>query len=152
MKSTIAHTFLYQLIIIYVVIVFAIIMASVNYYKAFKVNNRVISSIEKFEGYNDLAKEEIDYTLASIGYTKHTSSNCPTRNGIEPMDNGSLDYPICVYYYEDDTNQKEKKKTYYNYSVVSYIYVDIPYLDIFRIPVHTKGERIYKFNDGVDSK
>lgn len=152
MKSAIAHTFLYQLIIIYVVIVFGIIMASVNYYKAFKVNNRVISSIEKFEGYNDLARADIDNTLSAIGYTKHSTSSCPTRNGIEPMSNGSLDYPICVYYYPSDVSKKEKEGTYYNYSVVSYIYVDIPYLDKFRIPVHTKAERIYKFNDGVDSK
>lgn len=123
-----------------------------SYYKAFKVNNRVISTIEKYEGYNDLAREEIGQTLDIIGYTRDPDQKCPSRSGVPAMKNGDLPYNICVYYYPDDTSKKEKNNVYYNYSVVSYIYVDIPLLDRFKLPVHTKAERIYRFSNEGGAK
>ncbi len=149
MRESITHTFVYNMIILFIVIVFGILAAAVSYYKAFKVNNRIISSLEKYEGYNTLAQEEIGNTLETIGYTVDQNSTCPTRGDVAAMSNGALPYPICVYYYPDDTSTDEDNGTYYNYSVVSYIYVDIPIIDRFRIPVHTKAERIYRFT-GTD--
>lgn len=152
MRESITHTFVYNMIILFIVIVFGILAAAVSYYKAYKVNNRIISSIEKYEGYNSLAQEEILNTLQTIGYTVDPGQSCPSRKGTNAMSNGGLPYHICVYYYPDDTSKDEKKGSYYSYSVVSYIYVDIPIIDSFRIPVHTKAERIYRFNENVNNK
>lgn len=147
MRESIGQTFVYNMIIVFIVIVFGILAAAMSYYKAFKVNNRIISSIEKFEGYNELARDEIQNTLATIGYTVDEGKSCPDRSGVSALSNGNMPYSICVYYYPNDTSKDEHDNIYYNYSVVSYIYVDIPILDNFRLPVHTKAERIYRFSN-----
>ena len=66
MREGIGSVFLYNMIILFIIIVFGLISATISYYKAFKVNERILSTIEKFEGHNDLAKAEIDDYLISI--------------------------------------------------------------------------------------
>jgi len=161
MKASIAHTFVYNLIIIYILIVFGLLAATLNYYEAFKVNNMAIASIEKYEGYNDLSRAEISNILDTIGYFRSSNfnmSSCPEKKGAVVAatdDDDQIPYMLCVYEYSDDSInissttgkvvRKEREGSYYNYSVVSYIYVDLPLIKSFSIPVHTKAERIYKF-------
>lgn len=154
MRESIAHTFVYNLIIIFVLIVFGLLAAAQNYYKAFKVNNLTISSIEKYEGYNRLSREEIQNNLKSMGYTIDNDFNmaydCPEKKGATIATTRSseqIPYRICIYEYNNDSVEErgEKAGSYYNYSVISYIYVDLPVVDAFSIPVHTKAERIYRF-------
>ena len=40
----------------------------------------------------------------------------------------------------------DNEPIYYNYSVASYIYIDLPIAGQFKIPVYTKGERTYNFS------
>ena len=68
MKEGIGSIFLYNIVIIFIVVVFAILAATLTYYKAFKVNTKIINSIEKFEGYNNLAIADIDNKLLTTGY------------------------------------------------------------------------------------
>lgn len=161
MREGIGSVFLYNIIILFVIIVFGILSATISYYKAFKVNERILYSIDKFEGYNQLSRDEINEYLESIGYT---TSNSNQRECAQERDQGRLirdsnpHYLYCVYYYEDDrsTTDNERNKVtsdnrqqpiYYNYSVTSYIYVDLPIVGQFKLPVYTKGERIYNFSD-----
>ena len=53
MRTPIAYTFIFNLMIIFILIVFAFMAGTMSYYKAFKVNNRIVHSIEKFEGFNE---------------------------------------------------------------------------------------------------
>ena len=69
MNSAIAHTYLYNIIIIFLLIVFAFVMGMVVYYKSFKINKNMLSIIEKYEGYNTYSKRDIDYSLNAIGYS-----------------------------------------------------------------------------------
>jgi len=153
MREGIGETFTYNIIILFIIIVFGILAATISYYKAFKVNNRILDSIEKFEGYNAAARADIANKLETIGYTKD-NSKCPERSGttLEKQDGT---YLYCVYYYEDDRGTTEKKNNernndnepiYYNYSVASYIYIELPIIGQFKIPVYTKGERTYNFS------
>jgi len=154
MREGIGETFTYNIIILFIIIVFGILAATISYYKAFKVNNRILDSIEKFEGYNAASRADIEGKLKTIGYTVNTeNAKCPERSGatLEKQDGT---YLYCVYYYEDDRGTREKKENerngdnepiYYNYSVASYIYIDLPIAGQFKIPVYTKGERTYNF-------
>lgn len=155
MREGIGETFTYNIIILFIIIVFAILAATISYYKAFKVNNRILDSIEKFEGYNEAARKDIEGKLKTIGYTVNGErAKCPERNGMA-LEKQDGTYLYCVYYYEDDRGTKEKNKNernndnepiYYNYSVASYIYIDLPIAGQFKIPVYTKGERTYNFS------
>lgn len=163
MRESIGSVFLYNIIIIFVIIVFGILSATISYYKAFKVNERLLYSLDKFEGYNSLSEEEMEDYLKSIGYTYNPNgqSECASeKNGGTLIKAKNTNYLYCVYYFEDDTNKAddylEIKKTlkngdeqplYYNYAITSYIYVDLPIAGSFKLPVYTKGERIYNFSD-----
>ena len=161
MRQGVGETLTYNMIIIFIIIVFGILAATMTYYKAFKVNNRILDSIEKFEGYNTLARDEIKGTLQNIGYAVNKTDECPVRNGLV-AETKDPSYLYCVYYHNDETaytsgkyssimgqDKKDGKgqPRYYNYSVVTYIYVDLPIAGSFKIPVHTKGERIFHFTD-----
>lgn len=149
MKEGVGETFTIQIIIIFIVIAFAFICGAISYYKAFKVNSAILYSIDKYEGYNSLAIKEIDNTLDKIGYSKSTV-NCSNRGSVAPVNAVSNGHAYCVYYYEADTASSDDKNSanlpkYYNYSVVSYISLDLPIIGNINIPIHTKGERIYRF-------
>lgn len=161
MRESIGETFTYNIVIIFIVIVIGLLVATLNYYKAFKVNTQILDTIKKYEGYNSLAEEEIRNNLISIGYTSADAGwQCPkTKAGYElvgPSNNNlrqSTSHYYCVYYYSDDRGQGDKTKSnnegkpvFYNYSVVTYIFVDLPLAGNFKIPVRTKGERIYNFS------
>lgn len=157
MREGIGSIVLYNIIIIFILIVFALLAATLSYYKAFKVNNRILASIDKYEGYNNSAIAEINTTLAGLGYTVNANNDkCKAeRNDATLVSNQDTSYYYCVYFYRDDRGGGDDKKyngddepIYYNYSVVSYIYIDLPLFGAFKVPVHTKGERIYNFSDG----
>jgi len=158
MREGIGSVFLYNMIIIFIIIVFGLLTATTSYYKAFKVNNRILASIEKFEGYNDLAQNEIEDFLSSIGYTVDANGQrecAATNKGGNVQRAKNAGHLYCVYYHADDRGANEKKEKngdnqpiYYNYSVVSYIYVQLPIVGSFKLPVYTKGERTYNFSEG----
>ena len=157
MREGIGSTFLYNIIILFVIIVFGLLSATISYYKAFKVNERLLASLEKFEGYNQFSKAEMEDFLVSIGYSYNPDgqSECPSeKNGGVLIQAKNTTYLYCVYYFEDDRGSNEEddlngdeEPTYYSYAVTSYIYVNLPIAGSFKLPVYTKGERIYNFSD-----
>lgn len=160
MRESIGSTFLYNMIFLFIIIVFGLLTGTLNYYKAYKVNERILGTIAKDSGYNSVSKKEIDNYLSSIGYTlggNGTQLNCPQREGATMITSnkagaGDNNYLYCVYYFPDETGGKDKGKKnadgrpiYYAYGVTTYIYVELPIVGNFKIPVYSKGERIYRF-------
>lgn len=139
MKEGIGSIFLYNIVIIFIVVVFAILTATLTYYKAFKVNTKIINSIEKFEGYNNLAIADIDNKLLTTGYLPKENHKCPKKNGQEPLSyNGN--YRYCVYRFNESSR-------YDSYGVTTYITLDIPLIKTYwRIPIYARSNRIYRFN------
>lgn len=157
MRESIGSVFLYNIIIIFVIIVFGLLSATISYYKAFKVNERLLYSLDKFEGYNQFSKEEMETFLTSIGYTYNPDGQreCPLeKDGGTLVRTKGTHYLYCVYYFSDDRGSQEQDRLngdrepiYYNYAITSYIYVDLPIAGAFKLPVYTKGERIFNFSD-----
>ncbi|MBE6144780.1 MAG: hypothetical protein E7169_04325 [Firmicutes bacterium] len=143
MRESIGSTFLYNIIIIFIVIIFGILAATLTYYKAFKVNTRIITSIEKFEGYNSLAITEIQNTLTTVGYMFKEEHKCPSTKDGGVLQTEDKKFRYCVYYFD---SSKEGTK-YYSYGVITYITIDFPIVNLYlQIPIYTKSNRIYKFN------
>ncbi len=157
MRESIGSVFLYNIIILFVIIVFGLLSATISYYKAFKVNERILYSLDKFEGYNQFSEAEIEDYLVSIGYTYSPDgqADCPKeKDGGTLIMSNSAKHLYCVYYFSDDRGSQEegrlngdREPIYYNYALTSYIYVDLPIVGAFKLPVYTKGERIYNFSD-----
>ena len=148
MKEAIANAGIFNLVIIFVVILLAFFIGSLGYSKAFKVKNKIIEEIEKDQGFTDTTRVNIETWLGRLGYRVSDSNNnsmCGTEtfNGM----NGSLEsvnskYQYCVYKF-DTCNSKltDSKKCSVHYRVVSFMYFDVPVIGgLVKIPV--KGETI----------
>lgn len=145
MREGIGSVFLYNIIIIFIVITFAFILGIMSYAKAFRVNSKLVNAIETYEGYNELSAKEIARTLNNYGYKKGTI-DCPNRNGKQSLETITSygNYQYCVYAYTIDNN-------HYNYGVLTYMNLDLPIIGkLINIPVFAKTDTIYYFT--IDNK
>ncbi len=166
MKSPIGHTFMFNFIILFIFIVFAFLAATISYYKAFKVNNRIVYSIEKYEGFNykddtkgsngnilDSSYEEIQVYLTSIGYRGATENEkCPSHYDGMPLVELEIErsHRYCIYLDQDaiektDTEGQPVCTKYYQFGVLTYMNINLPLIELVDFPVFTKTNRIYKF-------
>ncbi len=142
MNSPIGHTFIYNIVILFIIIVFAFIAGILSYYKAFKVNNRIVHAIEKFEGYNPYSKEEIETVLGNLGYSLQ-SANCKAEYKGMHLSTIGENYRYCIYI----DPEKPKSGEYYNYGVLTYMNIDLPVINLINIPIFTRTNLIYKFTN-----
>jgi hypothetical protein len=127
--------------------------ATLSYYKAYRVNNYILHSIEKFEGYNDYSKNEIANKLKSIGYER-SNIKCPPNRfeknsyNVEGKLQNSSDDGYCIYLYWDENpkSQKTGKNVYYSYGVVTYLKMQIPLIGgLVKLPVYSRTYNMYHF-------
>lgn len=151
MRQSIGTTFMLNIIIIFIVLVFAFLAATLSYAKAFRVNSKIVNYLEVFEGYNDLSKKEIDRTLKNLGYGASVTNTCSktktvNNNPGKLVKLGNENYAYCVYYFENDGDNK-----YYSYGVQTYMYLELPILGrTLKLPVFTKTNRLFYFsNTGI---
>ncbi len=145
MRQAIGSTFLYNVIIIFIVITFCFLAATLSYMKSYKMNGKIANLLEKYEGYNTLSAAEIETSLSNLGYriSKDGNISCSERkhNGktYSPIKEFGTNYKYCIYEYP-------KKDGYFTYGIVTYIYMDIPIASgTFSLPVYAETERIYEF-------
>lgn len=142
MKQGIGFSVTLDIIVVFIVVTFAFLVASLNYYKAYKVNNTISDSIEKYEGYNDLAIREIETKLEDLGYAK-TGKGCSINTNYGKLKTAGTNNNYCIY--ESKINENTNK---FKYVIITYLSMDIPILNTTaNIPVKTTTEPIYYFSD-----
>ena len=177
MKESIGNAFLFNIIIVFVIILIGFFIGSLDYSKAYKVKNKIVEEIEK-EGeaaetveetanaYNENTIAEISnwlkggasrngktYNATGVGYPlntnggKNTSSFCNEKEGT--LVSRTNDYEYCVYLMEDHVDEDH---IYYYYRVVTFMYFDIPVVSEFagnllRIPVVGETMTFKKIDD-----
>lgn len=141
MKQGVGFSVTINIIAIFIVVTFAFLVATLNYYKAYKVNNAISDSIEKYEGYNDLAREEIERKLTTLGYVNGKKGCSKHEKYGNPLEtNPKLSY--CVYEQENENTKKSK------YVIITYLNFNIPIVNTtLNLPVKTTTEPIYYFSD-----
>lgn len=145
MREATGGALIINIILTFIIIFLALLATSVNYSKAFKVNNRIVNLIEKNGSYNDKTKTAIDTYLKNVGYVVTSSRNtCQSDIGrFVPNVNRAtsiyrdVGYKYCVYQVDDCVSQSTSErncKVYYK--VVTYMYFDIPIInEVVKIPV-----------------
>ncbi len=156
MKEAIGNAVLFNIIIVFVVVLIMFFVGSLAYSKAYKVKNKIIEEIEKQgESSNDpanaynAAEEDILQWLKAgedgtgIGYRVNTNgghnntSNCSSNKGELVNKTGEFEY--CVYRVNTCENASSERKTKcgYYYKVTTYMYFDIPIIgELLKIPVN----------------
>lgn len=149
MKQSIGMTYTLNFIIIFILIVFAFIMGIMSYMKAFRINSLVSNAIENHEGYNNLAKIQIEKALNNIGYRRDANGSlgcAKNRSGGTLMtaayaSSTAQNHRYCIYEHPKDKNG------YIKYGIVTYLYLDIPVINqLIALPVYTETEKIYEFD------
>lgn len=142
MKQGIGFSFTINIIAIFIVVTFAFLVSTLNYYKAYKVNNAISNSIEKYEGYNDLAIKEIDSKLTSLGYV-NGSTKCKNKSEYGTLIENNSKHSYCIY--EQSKNDETGK---FKYVIITYLNMNIPIINTtLNLPVKTTTEPIYYFSD-----
>lgn len=160
MRESIGSAFLYNIIFLFIIIIIGLLTATINYYKAYKVNKAILGYISKYSGYNYFSERDTKKYLKSIGYTVNTELEVcrDEKKGASLLSHFDNSYHYCVYYYGNENGSEGDKKNsdgyylYNAYGVTTYIYVDLPIVGKFKVPVFTKGERIYNFGDGQNQE
>ncbi len=137
MKKAIGGVYVYNLVIVFLLIMVGFIMATLSYTKAFRVSKSIASIIERSSGYNKTSQAAISQYLSSIGYQKINiqKEKCPvkkSKNASAAKDG------ICIY-------EIEKSGKYITYGIVSYMSIDLPLIELVRVPIYIETEKIYIF-------
>jgi len=147
MRESISYTATINLIIVFIIIVFTFLSATLIYYKSNKVGKIITNSIEKYEGYNKLAENEVLLNLTSIGYNKKNIScgnisSCTLIADDGNVEFGNGDDGYCVYLCEEDN--------YYYYRIKTNMMINIPIInDLLNIPVFSNTNRLYDFEENL---
>ncbi len=136
MKESIAQAFILNLILFFFIILVLLLFGSINYSKAYKVKNRILTIIEKYGGYPDAKTEEdkakrgtvqaeINDNMVKAGY--QTTVDKDSDKCGKFLNDGKLIYPL-----EDDTSVR-----HYDYCVIKH---DSTVGDYYQVVVYMKFE------------
>ncbi len=149
MKESLGLTVTINIVIIFLLVAFVFVVGIISYSKAFKAASLVVKSLEKFEGYNGLAYDDINKNLNTLGYERGDSSKCAaTKNStigegqLARLTEGEY-FNYCIYYFNNDGDDK-----HYSYGVVTYMTLDFSMFNLkAKFPVYAKTTRIYRFSN-----
>ncbi len=149
MNESIGYTVTLNIMIVFIVIIFFFITGTFIYFKENKTNNIITDAIERHEGYNELAKKEIENKITSIGYNKNKITCDKSVNeksgSVCSLDKdgnkGSEGY--CIYLCDTSDANGEP---YYYYKIKTNAQLNIPIIkDIVNVPIYTNTIRFYDF-------
>lgn len=152
MREAIANAGVFNLIIVFVIILLAFFIGSLSYSKAFKVKNKIIEEIEKDQGIEKNTIDNIENWMNEIGYRAIDGNfQCPefesNKESRGRIIMGKKKYQYCIYEYDTCKGIKEDERTKCGkyYGAIAYMYFDVPIIgDMIRIPV--RGETM-TFNE-----
>lgn len=142
MRESIGATWIFSICLTFIILFTAYLAISVNYAKAFKIKNHIVSTIEENEGYDGDLGGEVETYLTAQGYSAY--GNCKDYDGWENQDcikrqsNGTCG--VCVYKMNVQTNDEISAGRSY-YKVVAFFKFDLPvvnYITTFSISGETK--------------
>ncbi len=146
MKESVGYTVTLNIVIVFIVIVFAFLAATLVYFKSNKVSNIITETIEKYEGYNSYAKSEITQKLKSIGYNKKKLNSCGYISGCTLQYHGNDGY--CVYLCDEIQRNNDKCEVYYYYRIKTNMLLNVPIINrLLEIPIYSNTNRLYNFED-----
>ena len=150
MRESIGNSLLLNLVIIFSGIVILFFIGIITYSKAYRVKNRIIEIIEKYDGYtscnlNDsdskCAIKEINESLSESGYSLITKDCGKVQGHLDDVnvslnaisDNkNSGDYNYCIYEVTDKSSDNSKY-----YIVATFVHFDFPVIgNWINIPVY----------------
>lgn len=165
MKESIGQAFLVNLILVFFLVLILMLLGSINYSKAYKVKNRIVTILEKYgteveegTGLSDTVKNEINVNLKKAGYANSKNGmDCAKYNNLNgtilypDASIGGLQYNYCVIKIDADSgtsNSRYPTPAGYDgaryYKVITFMEFDIPLIGGYlKFPVQGETKLIY---------
>ena len=145
MKESVGYTVTINIIVTFIIILFAFLSAALIYFKSNKVSKIITETIEKYEGYNEIAKNEISTKLTSIGYNKKRLNRCGVISDCTLIDYNDDGY--CVYACDEPaTNTGSCAEYYYYYKIRTNMMLNVPIINqVLDVPIFSDTVRLYDF-------
>ena len=128
MREAIGSSFVLNFIITFIIIFILIFVGTLTYTKAYKVKNKIVDTIEYYDGriessnrLNGDVQSTINEKLGQIGYRiDNNNTTCSTDGRLKgtPISKDNSGYRYCIY------KVTTKRGAYYE--VVAYAYLEIP--------------------------
>ncbi len=120
MREVTGSTWTFQIIIIFILIFACFLTLVLSYSKAYRIKNRLLTVVEKYEGFTDDSTEIIHSFMVNQGYK--TKSYCPDEwIGARDIYSASPEYGVNNtndnYYCFKENYDSESKKIYYDIMV-----------------------------------
>lgn len=143
MREAIGGTWIFSIVIVFVVLFSSYLAISVNYSKAFKVKNKIVTIIEQKEGLSSSAQDEIKSYLDGVGYFVYGKCNT-NEKGFDPNSSLNGTYKYCVSCKKSGTDVFSKNYYY----VRVFFRLDLPILgEIFTFPITGETKAVHFAND-----
>ncbi len=151
MREAIGGTWLFGIVVVFIVLFSGYLAMSVNYSKAFKVKNAIVDILEKEEGHSDAAKDKIKEYNKNVGYG--VSSNCETGyTGADPVSSAAgsnVKYRYCIKCESNNSVDGSRLPTSY-YSIKVFFKLDLPVIgNMFVFPISGETKPIRSACKGV---
>ena len=147
MKEATASTWLFQIVIVLILLFTGFLCVSINFTAAYKISDALVLSIQREEGFNiNQIKEE----LAEKKYTSDgvcgTGWKAYAANGTEVMNPTSAQASFCIKKVEVYSGDDEMPSIHY-YKVKVFYSIDVPILSELNLNVQSNTKNIYGAND-----
>lgn len=157
MRESIGGTWIFSLVIIFIVLFTGYLAVSINYSRAFKVKNGIIEIIEKNEGFNEDTRTKISEYLNGASYFVYGKcGENETGHGKANNQSNKSRYCIKTLSYgvdngdtsTDTSNDPSTAIPYNRYYIRVFFRLDLPILgDILTFPVTGETKAVYFAND-----
>lgn len=143
MKEAIGNTFLMSLATVFLFVIMGLLVSALVYSKAYKAKNKIVSVIEKYNGFTDDAKGEVEDDLFKMGYKTNTTNRSCSKieNATLVHDSARGKYDYCVYQITSSRGEY--------YKVITYTHLDLPIIGQY-LTFEVKGDSrtVYKNLEG----
>ena len=151
MREAIGGTWIFSIVIVFIVLFSGYLAISVNYSKAFRVKNQIVTIIEQHEGLNTDAEDEITEYLNGVGYAVYgkcdTSGASGEREYGRESNTAGSGYKYCITK-RVSNDSSSLKRTYYKVKV--WFRLDLPIFgSLFTFPITGETKGIYYANDTI---
>lgn len=156
MREAIGGTWLFGLVLTFIVFFASFLAVSINYSKAFNVKNNIVDLISKYEGNNPCAREKISNYLKQTGYL--VTGGCPeadengcmyigyNQNGEELPNQNDRAY---FWISKDSTDNSDILDKQF-YRVAIFFKIDLPIIgNLTSFPIKGETESIYFANEST---
>ena len=118
---------------VFITVISGYLAFTISYSKAFKVKNKIISTLEQYQHYNDESERIIKQYINDIGYNTKNAVNNVNAGLPSGWDKGkdcNMDDGYCVKWTQDTEGSSAGIPKGY-YSVITFVNVDIPIFNKF---------------------